>query len=294
MQRRQLLLLGLGLAAFDSGRAGAETETDPDLDVSELDLGGERQPAHRARLIVPARAAGARLPLVVLLHGLGETKSPKLGLKAWTELYGLLAAYRRLRRPPLAPGKHGYLTEQRRAELNRELAERPFGGVVTVCPVTPNVYARGPGSLERYADWIADTLLPAARAHAAVDPRSEATAVDGCSLGGYVALEVFLRKPELFGCAGSVQGAFSPQRAAAYAERIADVTRRVGPRRVHVQSSSRDPYRCAAERLARELGRLKVAHELTITPGPHDQPWLRESGTLEMLLWYDRALPRTG
>ena len=32
-----------------------------------------------------------------------------------------------------------------------------------------------------------------------------------------------------------------------------------------------------------------IANDLQILPGPHDQPWLRESGALEMLLWHDRS-----
>jgi len=35
---------------------------------------------------------------------------------------------------------------------------------------------------------------------------------------------------------------------------------------------------------------LTVARDLLVLPGWHDQPWLREAGTLEMLLWHDRAL----
>jgi hypothetical protein len=31
-----------------------------------------------------------------------------------------------------------------------------------------------------------------------------------------------------------------------------------------------------------------VANTLRVLPGPHDQPWLREAGTIEMLHWHDR------
>lgn len=264
----------------------------------ELDLQGDPKLAQRALLMVPAELrAGQKLPLVVLLHGLGETGNPRLGLKAWSELYGLVESYRRLSAPPLGrvSKKLPYFTEQRQAELNRELAERPFQGLALVCPVTPNPF-KAPSSarcLDDYASWIAGTLLPAVRERAPVVESVGAVGVDGCSLGGYVAWEVFLRKPELFGCVGSVQGAFSAARARGYAERCRAVIERHGPRRVHVESSTDDPYRGAAEALGRALKEQGVPHDLIIPPGPHNQPWLREIGTLEMLLWYDRHLARS-
>jgi len=42
--------------------------------------------------------------------------------------------------------------------------------------------------------------------------------------------------------------------------------------------------------LSRALHERGITHDLAVLPGPHDQPWLRETGTLEMLLWQDRAL----
>jgi predicted esterase len=291
MRRRDLLLSSLGLMAL--GARPAQAADAGELESFDLEVGGDTRLASKARLLLPRAREGA-LPLLVLLHGLGETSSAALGLGAWTDRYGLLSSHRRLREPPLEPGARGYLTEPRRKQLNDLLAARPFQGMAIACPVTPNVYRRGPEALDRYADWIEHKLLPAVRARASITRRPGGTAIDGCSLGGYVALEVFVRKPELFGLVGSVQGAFSPARALSYARSIAAAIERHGPRKAHVQSSTRDPYRAAAERLARELGRLKVPHELLLAPGPHDQPWLREVGTLELLLWYDRELERSG
>ena len=38
------------------------------------------------------------------------------------------------------------------------------------------------------------------------------------------------------------------------------------------------------------LGRFAATYR--VIPGPHDQPWLREAGTIETLLWLDRAAER--
>jgi predicted esterase len=229
---------------------------------------------------------------LVLFHGLGETGNPALGLRAWPELYGLSRAYERLTQPPVAriskPAR--YLPDSRLRQLNASLAADPFRGFGVVCPVTPNAYKIGAKGLDRYADWVANALLPEVERRATFQREPHARGIDGCSLGGYVALEVFSRQPHLFGSVGSVQGAFGRERAAAYAAAIARAHTELGPRSVHVQSSLEDPYRGAAEHLAKQLSSHGVPHEVCIPPGPHDQAWLREVGTLEMLLWYDRAL----
>jgi enterochelin esterase-like enzyme len=163
--------------------------------------------------------------------------------------------------------------------------------MVLACPVTPNPYrAGGARAIARYADWIEEVLLPAVRERAPMAAGPEGTGLDGCSLGGYVAVEVFLRKPELFATLGSVQGALNTASAVRYADGIARAIERVGARPLHLETSSDDPYRRANEALSRALRERGVPNELRVPPGPHDQPWLREVGTLELLLWHERQL----
>jgi len=275
--------------------AAAATPESADLEQHDLRLDGDPALARRALLLAPRkRAPGTKLPLLVLLHGLGETGDELLGIHAWGERYGLVRAYERLCHPPVARtlARQPYLSDERLAELNAELERRPFRGLALVCPVTPNPHRPGPAArtLDRYAAWLADVLLPAVRARVPVAGGANATGLDGCSLGGYVGLEVFLRRPELFGTFGSVQGAFSLASAKQYAERLADIVARVGPRRIHLETSSGDPYRRPNEALARLLEARSVRTTLLVGRGPHDQPWLREVGTLEMLLWHERQL----
>lgn len=262
-----------------------------DLEAHDLQVPGQRSLARRALVLAPRqRKAGAPLRALVLLHGLGETGNEELGIRAWAELYGLIAAYERLRRPPIARTlpKARYLSDERIEELNRSLAKRPFEGLLLICPVTPNPYRPGPAAqtLDRYTEWLFDSLLPAVRERVA--PFST-LGIDGCSLGGYVALEVFTRRPAAFAALGSVQGAFGVERAEQYAKRI---TAALEGRRmpIHLETSSGDPYRKANELLARRLEALGAAATLRVPPGPHNQPWLQEIGTLEMLLWHDRNL----
>jgi acetyl esterase/lipase len=90
-----------------------------------------------------------------------------------------------------------------------------------------------------------------------------------------------------------MQGAFGKQLAEVYARRLAEVVAKVGPRRVHVTTTTFDPFRDASELLAARLNEHGLAPTLTLTEGPHDQNFLREAGTLEMLLFQARALSVT-
>jgi enterochelin esterase-like enzyme len=319
LHRRHWLGLGLGLSASGGARAllGSPAEPAPPksgrsqdgradagdaiataeraFEVLDLKLDGSRDLARRAVVLVPRDiAAGSHAPLLVLLHGLGETKSEDAGVRAWIDRYGLVTSYARLKNPPVAPEtRRGDLTALRAREINDELSRRPFAGnAVLVCPFTPNIW-RLPEphkALDRYADWIADVLLPEVRAKTPADPSPARAGIDGCSLGGFIGLEVFLRKPQLFAAWGGVQSALGEGAAPSVARRLAGALASAGARRLHVETSTGDAFYRGNLALSRELEKKGVPHDLSVLPGPHDQPFLREAGTLEMLLWHDRAL----
>ncbi|WP_437475800.1 hypothetical protein WME75_24385 [Sorangium sp. So ce1014] len=270
----------------------APSAAPPAFDVRDLQVPGDRALGQRFTLLVPKHLApGERVPLLVLLHGLGETGDPRLGAFAWLERYGLGSAYERLRRPPLGrTSRRKDWTDARLAEVNAALAAQPFRGLAVACPYTPNVHkAPNPSAaLDGYARWLAEVVLPRARAEAPVLDGAARTSLDGCSLGGYVGIEVFLRRPELFGAWGGVQSAVSAHRAPAYADRLARAVAAAGPRDLHLLTSKGDPFHDANAALAAQLAKRSIPHTLRVLPGPHDQPWLREAGTLEMLLFHDR------
>ncbi|MCC6898544.1 MAG: hypothetical protein IT377_06195 [Polyangiaceae bacterium] len=277
--------------------ARAATPTSSDFVQHDLILDADKRIARRALVLQPTHVpAGAKLPVLVLLHGLGETGNELLGIHAWGERYGAVRAYERLRRPPVQKlyPKYPWFSDTHLEKVNAALEQRSFGGLVLVCPVTPNPHKVGPAAktLDRYADFIESTLLPAVHAKVPCLTGPAHTGLDGCSLGGYVGAEVFLRKPKLFGTFGGVQAAFNVPSALRYAERIAALVKAHGARSVRVGTSSEDPFRKANEAFAKELGKRGVDHELSVPPGPHNQPWLREVGTLDMLLWHERRLAK--
>jgi pimeloyl-ACP methyl ester carboxylesterase len=291
-----LASFGAEYCASRSARAAQyEDFESEELAAHDLRVRGDAALARRAVLLVPKKPSpkSARR-LLVLFHGLGETGSEALGLQAWPKLYGLVRSYARLKHPPVrrVSPELPYLTSARVTEINRDLEAAPFSGLCLLCPVTPNPGTHGSSArtLDRYTGWLVETLLPAAREKLPGSDLKLSVGLDGCSMGGPVALEVFLRKPELFGTLGGVQSAFSEASAPRYAERLAEALARVGARPIQLETSRLDPYRKANERLARELAKRGVASDLRVIPGPHDQPWLRETGTLEMLLFHDRNL----
>jgi enterochelin esterase-like enzyme len=266
--RRAILSGTAALLASRRARADVDPEWRPrDLDVREVFVEGDV--SRRFVLCTPTHlAAGERVPLLVLLHGLGETGDERMGAWAWVERYGLGTSYDRLRR-----------------------GAEPLRGLVIACPYMPNLPIADPRAFDAYAKWVAETVVPRARAEAPALDSAWTTYLGGCSLGGHFGLEVFLRRPEVFGAWGGVQTAVSAPAGAPYGRLLGETIARVGARDLLVETSTEDPFRAGNEALAASLERAGVPHEFVEPPGPHDQPWLRNTGTARMLGWFD-ALPR--
>ncbi len=244
-----------------------------------------------------------RLPVVVLLHGFaqgkptGDASREQRAIHAWADEYGITLADERLRTPPIARlyERVRYLKDLRIQQINAALAERPFQRVVLVCPVTPIPYfeQRAAPLFIAYANWIGDTLLPAVRRLAPASTRREHTGIAGHSMGGQVALEVMLRRPELFAACMPVQAAIQKRQAYYYAKRF-EKTFGDAPPALHVMTSNRDIYVEANRRLHGQLERRGIATAFTEPFGHHATSFVREVGSLEILLWMGRTLRERG
>jgi acetyl esterase/lipase len=288
----------LGLGALASTLPVLHSQAGPlplTFGERELEVPGEKL-ARRCLLLVPAAPEATRR-VVVLFHGLAETSSEAVGIRAWADRYGLVAAAARLQNPPVARTvtQPVLLTDARLGELNRALAADPYRGLAVACPYTPNVFRQPstPLALDRYSAWLADGLLPEIRKILPLVEGPSAVAVDGVSLGGYVSLEVFLRRPEVFGAVGALQAAIGDNLADYYATRFKAALERVGPRPLRIATTAWDKERPTSEHLAARLRAHGVPVTLDTSPGGHDQGFLREAGSLELLYYYDRTLPRS-
>lgn len=246
--------------------------------------------SNRAVVIRPAASPSKPLPVLILIHGLAETKKPRDGVYAWVERYGLGSSLARLVEPPVERGlaRRRFLSDERAQALNERLSRRPFGEVMLVCPYAPNMYKTATRrALDRYGDWIAAHLLPTVRERFGGSDKPALTAIDGCSFGGFVSLEVFVRRPELFGAVGGIQAAVGKAAVDRYANRLAAAFGEDGARPVFLATSSHDPYRDAISSLAKELEAKSLEVDLVTTKGPHGPRWLAEVGVLEMLAWHE-------
>lgn len=283
LSRRSFLNYGVGCCVPGFLREAALEEHDVQVPDS---------PANLSRCVVALptrRDESKKLPVVVLLHGLGETRDPKLGVRAWLDAYGLDSALARLEENQLRGDiSYEFLSAEERSSLNDSMRDHPFRGLCIVCPFLPNPHVGGrwQDALLRYAVWLTEKLLPTVRREFAtvVDER---VAIGGVSLGGFSAVEVYLQRPKAFQALCSVQGAFSKIYAQAAAQRLLATGQTPA---VYAGTSTFDPYRVANVDFARAIQAGGGNVKLNVRKGPHSQAWLREIGTLDTLLWLDRAL----
>ena len=287
--------LGAAAATWASVRAPRTNADAPpsapqDLDVRDFTVEGDPVVGNRFVLCVPAHLAkDEKVPLLVALHGAAETSDPRTGAYAFVERYGLVTAYARLRRPPVVRTfvQQDYFGDKLLAELNASLASQPFSGLAIACPYMP--YAahmeHETKVLDRYASWIADVVVPRARKEAPVYADMMHTTIDGVSLGGRTGIEVFLRRPICSARGGACRGRWA--RSGSKVTPTGSL-RCTGRRpRTSPRDEPSDPFRETTLSLSGALAKRGVPHDLQVYPGPHDQPWLRESGTIGMLRWHD-------
>ena len=245
----------------------------------------------RAVVLVPAGAApGERFPLLVALHGYGESlRGVDRGAWGWARDYELGASDAELRRHRLREEAFlGFVGAPRLARLRADLARRPYGGVVVVCPYTPDVLGADAGALsEGFGDWVVGTLLPKARAELPVLADRAAAGVDGVSLGGLQSLELGLAHPEAFGVVGALQAAVHNRADRVLARYVPAPGRPT--QRVRLVTSTDDPYRGDNLALDAAMTARGIAHEIRVVEGPHDYVFNRGAGGVEMLLFHDRA-----
>jgi len=255
----------------------------------------ERGPTGEAAVLLPVEASSdARWPLVVALHGRGEAlKSPRDGALGWAYDYGLGHAIARVSNPPLGEDDvQGFVDPERLNAYNRQLAERPFGGLVVLCPYVPDINLRNHADLADYARYIADVVVPRARRELPVFSGAEATGIDGVSLGGAIALRTGFARTDTFGAVAALQPAVGDDQTQEWVElaKAARAKRRDLPLRL--TTSHDDVYHDVITRLSKALDSASVPHDFADIPGPHDYPFNRGPGAIELLLWHDRVLAR--
>jgi enterochelin esterase-like enzyme len=239
---------------------------------------------------------GQRFPLLIALHGRGESvRGVDVGAHGWMRDYELGRAITRLRSPPLTREDFkGFVDENRLARINASLVERPFRGLIVVCPWVPDLFTdRDRTNLDAaipYTRFVVEQLLPRAEAETPALRDRESTGIDGVSLGGRVALVVGFASPSRFGALGTLQAAIQESEPATLARRARDAIIDAQKLRLRLVTSDQDYFRGAIGQLHVALQGAGIEHEHLVIPGPHDYAFNRGPGGVEMLLWHDRVL----
>jgi hypothetical protein len=302
---RRALLVGTALAGCSRKESAKPSAPTNKAQVAVADAAPDRGATRvltmsfgdegTAAVVVPEwGGADARYPVVVALHGRGEAlKGKDRGAFGWPEDYALTRAIERICAPPLTLDDYeGFAEPEQIAKMNRDLAARPFEGLVVACPYLPDLDLRSDAPAKAYGRWLTSTFLPRVRRETPARSEPDSTGIDGVSLGGATALRVGLSFPEHFGTVGGLQPAVFAEDAQAWTE-LARAARAKRPSfLLRILTSHDDYYNGAITRLSRAWNDGGVAHTFLDVVGPHDYPFNRGPGAFELLAWHDRALKR--
>jgi hypothetical protein len=279
--------------ASGSAPSPAPSVASTNVRVLEWDLGARPWGRARAAVVVPLWGGpDTRYPVLLALHGRGEAvKAPADGAMGWPRDYAMVRAIDRLRAPPLRTADYEGLVEAPRlAETNASLAARPFAGLVVVCPWLPDVHPAATGDIADYTRFLLETLLPRVRGETPSLPGPESTGIDGVSLGGAEALRIGLGHPEAFGAVGGIQPAVSDLPAGDWTTLAATARARRPGLKLHLLTSHDDYFHESVVGVSRAWAAAGIAHDFADVVGPHDYVFNRGPGSIELLLWHDRAL----
>lgn len=248
-------------------------------------------------VVISTPAAGEptrRFPVLVAFHGRGESqKGSRRGARGWLDDYLLARAISRLRDPPLSAADfEGFVSRERLGSINADLLARPYADLIVVCPYLPDVLggSRAFEQAEPLARFVVDVLLPRVYAQTPAVGSPASTGIDGVSLGGRAALLVGLTRPAAFGSVGAVQAALDEKELGRWAELAVRAVATNPSLRVRLLTSDEDYFLTVNEQLASALAARAVPHRLLRVVGTHSYRFNRGPGSLEMLLFHDRAL----
>lgn len=245
-------------------------------------------------VVVSVPRTSRRLPVLVAMHGLGESeKGPERGARGWLDDYRLDEALARLSDPPIQDADYQRLGgAARRDELNAVLSAHPYEGLIVVMPYTPNILEpdRSLDGADALGRFLVEEVLVKVREETPALTDAESTGIDGVSLGGRAALLVGLAHPDRFGVVGSLQAAVYPHEIDALVSRVKAARARNPTQQLRLLTSSGDFYRGTLKKLSRALTDDQLVHHFIVVEGPHAYAFNRGPGVYEMLVFHDRAL----
>jgi iron(III)-salmochelin esterase len=246
-------------------------------------------------VLVPNGKPGDTYPVVIALHGRGEAqKDPTEGCLGWPRDYALERAMNRLGHGPLNSADFEDLAQPAHLRAyNTDLANKPYQGLVVVCPYMPDFDLRKDVAMQlRYGRFLVESVLPRIREQLPVIPTAACTGIDGVSLGGLMAMRVGFKFAEYFGAVGGIQPAIQSYEAEDWTQAAVAAHQKNAAQKIRLMTSDKDYFQDAVVRCAQTFARAGVPHELINLPGPHDYIFNRTLGAYELLRFHSRALQR--
>ena len=238
---------------------------------------------------VPKHAPGAKLGVLVALHGRAEAlKGTARGARAFVDDYNLLKAWDWL--SDTSQGKApASLPEPYRRRIANELQAQPFSGMVVLMPYVPDAFARSQAFVNNraYARVLAH-LAERALKELPVDPDAQRWALDGISLGGRVALVTGPLLADRFGTVAAIQAAIDEKELPELTRLMRDAQRAHPGLHYSLVTSDQDYFRVVLDDFHRMLGSAGVRHDFERLPGDHSYAFNRGPGVTHLLLYHDR------
>jgi S-formylglutathione hydrolase FrmB len=203
-----------------------------------------------------------------------------------------------------------------RTELAVRAARLPL--IVVMPEGGDSWYTNADDGSGRFEDYIAADLIADVESRFRVIRARYGRAIAGLSMGGYGAIKIALKHPNLFAAAASLSGAFDAAEPA-FAERftahtaemgrifgepggetrrandiyaIAEAASAAGAPALYIACGTSDPLLASNRKLVEIVQRRAFAYEYHETPGAHS--WDYWNGRLETLLPWTMRMLRTG
>jgi enterochelin esterase-like enzyme len=165
--------------------------------------------------------------------------------------------------------------------------------MVVVCPYSPDVELRKPKQVKDYGDFLMKSVIPRVKKELPVVGSPASFGIDGVSLGGAIAIRTGLGNAESFGTVGSLQAAIGEDQVQELVDLAKSARQKNAGVKIRLLTSNEDYFRSAISHLSQAMRSASIDHDYADVPGPHDYPFNRGPGAIEMLLWHDRLLART-
>ncbi len=230
-----------------------------------------------------------RYPLVIAFGGAGEcAREPRNGSLAWMHYYKTDEAVAALGSNRLEKRDFRELVDRPQLEeFNRRLNEKPYAGVILVCPASPLLsIGVGPEHPE-YEAFIMEDLIPALKKKYRV--AAGGIGVDGVSMGGSRSMYYGFKYPEIFASIGSVQGAFGPY-LDIYRDLIANNREMLKERAIQLVTSDKDGMAPSVAKMHELLSSQGIPHRYLVLTGPHDYIFNQGPGSIALLVFHNEAL----